>query len=101
MSFPKPRLVFSAFAQNDLDGILAYTLARWGDAQLEKYAGVLDEAFKRIETAPQSGRVAFGPYLKLYAGEHVVFYRVDGYAVTIIRILHRRMDSTRHLPHNE
>jgi hypothetical protein len=40
-------------------------------------------------------------YLKFRAGEHVIFYRVDGDAIIIIRILHGRMDSTRHLPNNE
>jgi toxin ParE1/3/4 len=98
MSSHKFSVAFSAPAQKDLDGILAYTLITWGEQQLEKYQGILGNAFEQIRTTPQSGRAIFGRYLKLYAGEHVIFYRVEGDTILIIRILHGRMDSTRHLP---
>jgi len=98
MSAPEFHLVFATRAQSDLDDIFAYTLAMWGEQQLEKSAGLLGKAFEKIKTNPQSGRAIFKPYLKLYAAEHAVFYRIEGDTITIIRILHGRMDSTRHLP---
>lgn len=98
MSARKFRLVLSAPAANDLDGVLAYTLAMWGESQLEKYAAILEKALKKIAASPQSGRAFFGAYFKFAAGEHVIFYRADEDIITIIRILHGRMDASQHLP---
>jgi len=30
-------------------------------------------------------------------GSHVIFYRIDGDIVRIVRVLHQRMDPSRHL----
>jgi toxin ParE1/3/4 len=95
------RLTVAPQAQRDMDGILAYTLAMWGARQFDTYQTVLFEAFDRITSAPASGRAFIGPFLKMGAGEHVIFYRVAGDTIRIARILHNRMDPLRHLEINE
>jgi toxin ParE1/3/4 len=53
-----------------------------------------------VAEAPHSGQhcdeVRPG-YLKRQAGSHVLFYRLDGQTVDVVRILHQRMDFGRHL----
>ncbi|PTQ83155.1 toxin ParE1/3/4 [Nitrosospira multiformis] len=98
MSHPKFRLVFADLAQRDIDDILAYTLENWGMEQLEKYKIMLDTAFKKIEQHPDIGMSGLLPGLRrLSAGSHVIFYRVDDTSISVIRILHGRMDYFRHL----
>lgn len=36
-------------------------------------------------------------YFKCPAGSHVIFYRLSGIHLDVIRILHQRMDVERHL----
>lgn len=98
MSCPEFHLVFAALAQRDIDDILAYTIENWGIAQLEKYKCVLDIAFRRLEQNPNIGRISLPPDFRSFqAGGHVIFYRIDETSIHIVRILHSRMDFTRHL----
>jgi toxin ParE1/3/4 len=98
MSCPEFQLVFAALAQRDIDDILAYTIENWGAAQLEKYKRILDIAFKKLEQNPNIGQTGFPPDFRSFqAGSHVIFYRIDETSIHVIRILHGRMDFSRHL----
>ncbi len=85
-------------AARDYREILAFTLNEWGVNQFEKYASLLDEAFKRLVEMPTIGvrrndiRSGFYHYR---VGQHYVFYRIGVQNIEIARILHikRRVTS--------
>jgi toxin ParE1/3/4 len=88
-------------AQRDLSSIWDYTAERWNLAQAETYANEIRAALERIADDPRRGRPCDEireSYLRYGIGSHLLFYRenVDG-GVDVIRILHQRMDPTRHL----
>jgi toxin ParE1/3/4 len=98
MSCPEYHLEFAALAQRDIDDILAYTIETWGAAQLEKYKRILDIAFRKLEQNPDIGKTGLLPdFRSLQAGSHVIFYRIDDTSIHVVRILHGRMDFSRHL----
>lgn len=87
-------------AQRDLSSIWDFTVERWDIDQAETYLTEIRAAFERIATEPDRGRrcddVRDG-YRRYGIGSHLIYYRqrIDG--VDVIRVLHQRMDPTRHL----
>lgn len=87
-------------AQRDLSSIWDHTEERWDAGQAEKYVGEIRAAIERIAEDPARGRscddIREG-YRRYSIGSHLLFYvdRADG--VDVIRILHQRMDPTRHV----
>lgn len=93
-------LVFSPMAEADIDDIYDYTEERWGYEQAESYIfGLRDicrslaERQRRGKSLDQRGRA----YLTLRYNSHFVIYRETELRITIIRILHQRMNVRRHL----
>jgi toxin ParE1/3/4 len=89
-------------AERDLEGIWTYTSQRWSVAQAERYTdeliGTLAElAESPVDTQSQACDYIRQGYRRSRVGRHVVYYRLALYGVAIIRILHERMDATRHL----
>lgn len=89
-------------AQRDLSSIWDYTADHWSMPQAETYIGEIRSAIERIAEDPRRGRTCGevrDGYRRYAIGSHVLFYRdhADG-SVDIIRVLHQRMDPTRHLP---
>ena len=94
MSSPDYRLVLSSDAEEDIVGILRYTAEQWGERQVEVYRGKLSGAFKALQANPSSGHVSdeLADTHRLYrVGSHIIVYRVRGYIVEVVRILHKRM----------
>jgi len=87
-------------AQRDLSSIWDYTQERWDARQAEKYILEIRAAIERIATDPDRGRsceeIRAG-YRRYGIGSHVIFYIEHTDGVAVIRILHQRMDPTRHL----
>lgn len=87
-------------AQRDLSSIWDYTDERWDAGQAEKYVGEIRAATERIAEDPARGRscddVREG-YRRYSIGSHLLFYVVRADGVDVIRILHQRMDPTRHV----
>lgn len=97
------RLVFSAQAERDIDAIHHYTLTTWGEQQLQTYSQLLARAFAAIRANPAIGRDAVeiaGNYKKRSVGQHVVFYKIEQQTISVVRVLHSRMDFARHLGQN-
>ena len=98
MNVPQYRL--TPAAQRDLSSIWDYTVEHWDANQAETYLLEIRSAIERIAAQPDRGRsvdeIRDG-YRRYAIGSHLVFYieRDDG--VDVIRILHQRMDPTRHL----
>lgn len=66
----------------------------------ERYVAGLLESLARAAAAPDRGatiELSVG-YRMIRAQRHRIVYRFDDRAVTVIRILHDRMDLARHLP---
>ena len=98
MSCPKRRIELSQQAKEDFRDILSYTLATWGESQLAKYRASINEALHVILHNPSAGRPSVKPTLKVLAVEHHrIFYRIIDDTIYVVRILHERMDTARHL----
>lgn len=87
-------------AASDLNDIWDHTQAQWGEVQAESYIRGIQRAIEDAAGDPRRGRpcdhIRTG-YFKLSAGSHVIFYRLAGGELDVIRILHQRMDFARHL----
>lgn len=87
-------------ARQDLSSIWDFTQERWGAGQAETYLTEIRVAIERIAVDPRRGRACDevrAGYRRYAIGSHLVFYLENGDGVDVIRILHQRMDPTRHL----
>ena len=94
------KLRYTAEARRDLRSILRYTLNTWAERRRDVYAERLTAALDELTRFPDLGRSRdeIGTGLRSFPiGEHVAYYRSDAEFVTIIRLLHRKMDAARHL----
>ncbi len=87
-------------AQRDLSSIWDYTEERWDVHQAETYVNEIRAAVERVAADPRRGRscdeVRDG-YRRYSIGSHLLFYVESAHGVDVIRILHQRMDPTRHV----
>lgn len=76
------------------------TVTHWGLLQAVRYTNLIEGACTDLATAPQQaqGCTNIRPgYRRRSVEQHVIYFRVTTYGIAIIRILHERMDATRHL----
>jgi toxin ParE1/3/4 len=100
MSSPEFRLVLTRRAQRYFRGIQLYTLQQWGVDQAIEYDAAFDRVFETLKDNPWIGRSRdeFRPGLMSFPVEHhVLFYRLKGDVIEIVRILHERADASCHL----
>lgn len=94
------QVVLSPKAKSDLSEIWDYTLSEWGIDQAEKYVRDLWEAMQQqacdSSTSIDISDVRNG-YRKAFSGSHVIFFKLTGDGIDVVRILHQRMDFERHL----
>ncbi len=91
-------LILLPAADADLIEIYDYTADTWGMAQADQYLGMLHDRISGVLTGATPSRPAdeVRPGLRRsLAGRHVVFWREDAAAVTVVRVLHQRMDAGR------
>ena len=90
-----PSYSLSPEAKKDLLDIHAYTQNQWGDLQAQKYINALEKRCDELAESPHMGRerpeIKPG-YRSIAEGKHVIFYRVGGSSIEILRIPHGRMD---------
>ena len=83
----------SRSAQRDIEDIRSYTLARYGQEQVETYLGGLRRHFEFIAKFPGIGRPVPTSALRTSPFEHHrTFYREAPEGIRIERILHERQD---------
>lgn len=90
----------SPAAQRDLASIWQHTEDHWSTRQAEIYINEIRAAVERIAEIPERGRMCDeirAGYHRYGIGRHVLFYVSTVQGVDIIRILHQRMDPSRHL----
>jgi plasmid stabilization system protein ParE len=71
-----------------------------GRQQRLKYQTTLLDAMQTLARYPQLGRSrhTFAPHVRSHhVGEHVILYGIDDVRLTVLRILHQRMDVERAL----
>lgn len=90
----------SPAARRDLSSIWDFSEENWGAHQAETYVTEIRAAIERVAAGPDRGRpcddIRAG-YRRYAIGSHLLFYIECGDGVDVIRILHQRMDPTRHL----
>ncbi|OUE18089.1 Toxin ParE1 [Clavibacter michiganensis] len=87
-------------ATKDLSEIWDYTEERWDADQAETYIREIGAAIERVAEDPKRGRDCddIRPGYRRYSIEsHTVYYVDRPETVDVIRILHQRMDPSRHL----
>lgn len=87
-------------ARQDLSSIWDFTQERWDENQAEIYLSEMRAAIERIAADPRRGRACDDireGYRRYSIGSHLVFYIERTDSVDVIRILHQRMDPTRHV----
>lgn len=87
-------------AQRDLSSIWDFTEERWDARQAETYIAEIRAVIERVADDPRRGRacdeIRTG-YRRYGIGSHLLFYVESAEGVDVVRILHQRMDPTRHL----
>jgi toxin ParE1/3/4 len=94
------RYRLSRLAEADLASIWEYSVAHWGIGQAEIYIRDLQHAIETTAANPHLGRACDeirASYFKRGIGSHIMFYRLAGQLIEVVRILHQRMDFDRHL----
>lgn len=87
-------------AERDLEDIWYFTVDTWSSEQAEKYHAGLLHAFRELASGNIEGRevdVRRG-YWKYPVGSHFVFYRTQPVGIEVVRVLHKRMNVSLHLP---
>jgi toxin ParE1/3/4 len=87
-------------AQKDIDAIWDFSAETWDGKQADAYILQIKRAIETIAADPLRGRVRDDirkGYRTFPVGAHVLFYTMTRDGVQIIRILHQRMDFTRHV----
>lgn len=90
----------SPAAQRDIDEIFDYTAERWGLPQALHYIDLIEAACAGIAEAPHQSQdcASIRPgYRRRIIEQHAIYFRRTDYGVAIVRVLHQRMDRTRHL----
>lgn len=90
----------SPLAEADLEDIWVYTFKTWSIDQADSYHADIVAAFEALASGRRQGRRADirEGYFKLLVGSHVIYFRIAADdAIEVIRVLHQRMDTERHL----
>jgi len=86
-------------AEADLEGIWTYTEERWSPEQADSYVRGLLDAFAGLAAGTKVGRPADvrEGYSKYVVGSHVIYYVQGEDGIEVVRVLHGRMDVSRHV----
>ena len=107
----------SRLAEGDLAHILAISEARWGADGRRRFAAILAAAMRKVASDPQGPATRERPELlagirsfhlrhargddpeaKVRRAVHILYYRaVAPDLIEIVRVLHQRMEPSRHL----
>jgi toxin ParE1/3/4 len=87
-------------AEAELQHIWMHTAEKWSVDQAERYVDLLIAAFAKLaqfpELAPACDHIR-PQYRSQVVERHIVYFQIADYGIAVIRILHDRMEPTRHL----
>ena len=93
-------IVKSPLAEQDLKEIWHYSYDKWGTDKATAYLLQLDAGIQGLSNNPHIGKahdhIRKG-YRAIQINRHVVFYRLQGQSIDIVRVLHERMLAEKHL----
>ena len=95
-----PNYSFTPEALEDIDNIVVYTLAKWGKPQAKNYVNGLNLLTSRLAETPKIGRPRNELHQALFSfpyASHILYYTPNVKGITIVRVLHKNMDTTKHL----
>ncbi|WP_454853933.1 type II toxin-antitoxin system RelE/ParE family toxin [Rhizobium binxianense] len=84
----------------DLESIWRYTFETWSLSQADDYYNLLIGCFPDLAAGFKRGRRIEGAWERFHAfpcGSHFIIYTENDRAVTVIRILHKRMNIATYL----
>ena len=93
-------IVQSSQAEQDLTDIWVYTAEEWSLAQADTYLEELVSGIDLLRNYPMMGSSRDDlrkHYRALTVNQHIVFYLVSDNEVQVIRVLHKSVDTPRHL----
>jgi len=95
-----PTYKFSKRSQADLEDIVHYTLDNWGAGQATHYLDGLEKRVQELADAPSLGKLhddlALGLRGFVYQ-RHMIYYIEADHGITVVRVLHQRMNPPLHL----
>jgi toxin ParE1/3/4 len=94
-----PSYRLSPLAEEYLFKIISTTIESWGSTQAKVYAQTINAALSKLAQYPDFGREGSDVYdgAKSFPVEkHIVFYQISDIGVDVARILHQRMDPSKH-----
>jgi toxin ParE1/3/4 len=92
------RLELAEEANRDLHAIYLYCKETWGSARARTYVQDIKAHFRQLAQSEVSGTKAddIAPGLRrLVSGSHVIWFRVEGEVLRVIRVLHGSRDAGR------
>lgn len=90
------KLDIAAEAKADLRAIHAYSVERWGSVRAAAYLDNLQSKMRALAEHSLSGALAdeVRPGLRRQvAGSHVIWFRIDGDRLKVIRVLHQSREA--------
>jgi toxin ParE1/3/4 len=87
-------------AESDLEEIWLYSFEKWNEEQADRYYDQLIEGIDKLLDNPELGKsraTIRNGYRSIHIGSHLIYYRVEGDDIRIIRVLHERMLPSKHL----
>jgi toxin ParE1/3/4 len=100
MSARKLPVILTDEARDDLRSIALYGLTTWGERQATRYHAEIEKVLASLSRFPRMGRRKDelpGDIRTIGVGHHRILDRVDADAITVLRVLHARMDETHYL----
>lgn len=86
-------------AEEDLFKIITLTIESWGTEQAKIYAQSIEAALLKLAQYPNFGRERNEIYKDARSfpvEKHIVFYQASENGIEVARILHQRMDPSKH-----
>ena len=84
----------------DMDSVWQYTYDNWGKKQADTYHSGLRNKLYKLHKQYKKGKAVNSALYDCYFisyKSHYIFYKLDADKITVIRILHKKMDYIRHL----
>jgi toxin ParE1/3/4 len=94
------QLILTPLADADIVDIAIYTLSMWGEEQQIKYLEGLNHTLSLLMQNPELGRERRNirpPCRTIRSQEHIIVYTLSPNHITVLRILHKRMDIQQHI----
>lgn len=86
-------------AQEDLKEIKNFTRLNWGNQQTKEYLSEIKDSLEKLAISPELGKLRdeiIGGLRSMSVGRHIIFYRLGKTDIEVARILHKRMDVSKH-----